>query len=158
GGQTAAVRTEPAATEEACPPTRDLFLLEGSDPADPGGAAGEAAARWQACQLCTHLMSCGVERASWTGQPVPRRLSETVAALDALAALPAPAFGSDSLARIVAHCEHALTDILKAPRSRLRREHRIVPLYRARDIDTRSWAWLARQPGRTTRERLGSKQ
>ena len=74
------------------------------------------------------------------------------------AVLPAPgAAPCDRLRAIVDHVAAALRHVLGQARQRIVRSHAVVPLHAARELDSVSVAWLARQNGRTVREKLAGK-
>lgn len=71
---------------------------------------------------------------------------------------PAPdAAPRDRLRAIVDHVAAALRQLLGQARQRVVRSHAMVPLHAARELDSVSIAWLARQGGRTVREKLAGK-
>ena len=94
-----------------------------------------AAAHWQACRLCTHLMASGTERDPWTGRVVPQRLSEALTGLSVAIDAGMPATPAEALVRIAEHCADALHDIVRQPRQRLQRQHELRPLHRVREVD-----------------------
>ena len=63
----------------------------------------------------------------------------------------------DRIYRIVSHTEEAVLAIMEHTRDKILREHAIVPIHAAREVDSSSVQWLSRQPGRTLREKLSGK-
>lgn len=63
----------------------------------------------------------------------------------------------DRLRAIVDHVAAALHHLFRHARQRIVRSHAVVPLHAARELDSVSVAWLARQSGRTVREKLAGK-
>ena len=131
------------------------------------GAAGEcgktmpdaAAAHWQACRLCTHLMASGTERDPWTGRVVPQRLSEALTGLSAAIDAGMPATPAEALVRIAEHCADHLHDVHRAAAApATATPARIASLHRVREVDATTMAWLSRQAGETIAEKLGRQQ
>jgi hypothetical protein len=63
----------------------------------------------------------------------------------------------DRFNRIIEHSDDALHSILKKPRDKILREHAMMPIYAAREVDSTSVQWLSRKSGRNLREKLASK-
>ncbi len=63
----------------------------------------------------------------------------------------------DRIYRIVSHTKEAALAIIKRTRDKILREHVMLPIYAAREVDSNSVQWLSRQPGRTLREKLSGK-
>lgn len=63
----------------------------------------------------------------------------------------------DRIYRIVIHVIEALQAIKENMRDKIIREHALMPIYAAREIDSISVQWLSRKPGRTLREKLSGK-
>jgi len=63
----------------------------------------------------------------------------------------------DYISRIINHSEDALKHIIQNPREKILREHAIIPIYSARELDSTSVQWLSRQSGRNLREKLAEK-
>lgn len=63
----------------------------------------------------------------------------------------------DRVYRIVSHIREAVLSIIKQPRDKIVREHAMVPIHAAREVDSKSVQWLSRQPGRTVRVKLAGK-
>lgn len=63
----------------------------------------------------------------------------------------------DRIYRIVSHSKEAVLAIMEHTRDKILREHAMLPIYAAREVDSNSVQWLSRQPGRTLREKLAGK-
>ena len=63
----------------------------------------------------------------------------------------------DRIFRIVEHTNQEILAIMRDSRDKILREHAMVPIYAAKEIDSKSIQWLSRQPGRTLREKLSGK-
>lgn len=63
----------------------------------------------------------------------------------------------DRLTRIVDHVHEAINKILKSPRDKILREHVMLPVYAAREIDSKTIQWLSLKSGRNLREKLSGK-
>ena len=63
----------------------------------------------------------------------------------------------DRIYRIVAHTKGAVLAIMEHTRDKILREHAMLPIHAAREVDSNSVQWLSRQPGRTLREKLSGK-
>lgn len=63
----------------------------------------------------------------------------------------------DRLFRILEHVNDALVSIIKNINNKTLREHALVPIYAAREVDSVSIQWLSKQTGRNLREKLAGK-
>lgn len=63
----------------------------------------------------------------------------------------------DRIYRIVSHTKEAVLAIIEHTRDKILREHAMLPIHAAREVDSSSIQWLSRQPGRTLREKLSGK-
>lgn len=63
----------------------------------------------------------------------------------------------DRIYRIVSHTNEAVLAIMEHTRDKILREHAMLPIHAAREVDSNSVQWLSRQPGRTLREKLSGK-
>lgn len=63
----------------------------------------------------------------------------------------------DRIYRIVSHTKEAVLAIMAHSRDKISREHAMLPIHAAREVDSISVQWLSRQPGRTLREKLSGK-
>ncbi|ENS5605430.1 DUF2357 domain-containing protein [Vibrio mimicus] len=63
----------------------------------------------------------------------------------------------DRIYRIVSHSKESVLAIMDHTRDKILREHAMLPIRAAREVDSNSVQWLSRQPGRTLREKLSGK-
>ena len=63
----------------------------------------------------------------------------------------------DRIYRILSHTKEAVLAIMEHTRDKILREHAMLPIHAAREVDSNSVQWLSRQPGRTLREKLSGK-
>ncbi|MCS6153602.1 DUF2357 domain-containing protein [Shewanella baltica] len=63
----------------------------------------------------------------------------------------------DRIYRIVSHSKESVLAIMEHTRDKILREHAMLPIHAAREVDSNSIQWLSRQPGRTLREKLSGK-
>lgn len=63
----------------------------------------------------------------------------------------------DRIYRIVSHSKESVLAIMEHTRDKIFREHAMLPIHAAREVDSKSVQWLSRQPGRTLREKLSGK-
>lgn len=63
----------------------------------------------------------------------------------------------DLVYRLVAHTKESLVAIMRQMRTKILREHLMLPINAAREVDSKSVQWLSRQPGRNLREKLSGK-
>ena len=63
----------------------------------------------------------------------------------------------DRLSRIIEHSKESVKSITNRPRQKVLREHRILPVYAVREVDSSSMHWLSRKSGRNIREKLAGK-
>ena len=63
----------------------------------------------------------------------------------------------DRVYRILEHTSAAVRHIIGHIRSKIVRDHALLPIYAAREMDMVSVQWLARKPGRNLREKLSGK-
>lgn len=117
------------------------------------GGPGSAQAR---AQLALRSWLSGLAQAdARTGSPLPQGWS---ALCRQAAAVPDPLVAPhDQLGAIIAHAGTALVRLLAQPRQRIERRHAVLPLHAARELDSKSIAWLGRQSGRSLREKLAGK-
>lgn len=91
-----------------------------------------------------------------SGEPLPQGLSDVTKAVRA-ARPPTSCGWMDLPGRIVEHVREALGHVLMEPRTRVLREHKMLPVHAARELDGACLEWLSRQCGRTVREKVGSR-
>lgn len=63
----------------------------------------------------------------------------------------------DRIYKIVSHSKESILTIIEHTRDKILREHAMLPIHAAREVDSNSVQWLSRQPGRTLREKLSGK-
>ena len=63
----------------------------------------------------------------------------------------------DRIYRIASHTRESVVAIIEQTRDKILREHAMLPVYAAREVDSNSIQWLSRQPGRTLREKLSGR-
>ncbi|MDD1956909.1 DUF2357 domain-containing protein [Pseudomonas sp. 8209] len=109
---------------------------------------------------------CLIEQRGWfdrlarfdprSGLPLMRGLS------DVCQVLLEPADNNDAgpcdlFARIVEHVRDALVHLVAQPRSRIVRDHQMVSIGSARELDSTCIDWISRQPGGNVREKLAGR-
>lgn len=119
------------------------------------GAGGAPGCRARAQVALRSWLGRLAEVDARTGLPLPQSWSalcrRTADIPDQQAAPP------DQPGAILTHVEGALRHLMAQPRQRIVRSHAMLPLHAARELDSRSIAWLGRQSGRTVREKLAGK-
>lgn len=63
----------------------------------------------------------------------------------------------DRIYRIVSHTKESILAIMEHTRDKILREHAMLPIHAAREVDSNSVQWLSRKPGRNLREKLSGK-
>ncbi len=127
----------------------DLYMQLGSN--DPDAVLAELLLRlrhWY-IRLC--------EFDPRTNQAVPRPLSMTLRQINASQKVPVLQDVQDRLTCIFDKCFDAIQTIIVHPREKIQREYDIIPVYRAREVDSTTVQWLSRQSGRNLREKLAGK-
>jgi hypothetical protein len=114
-----------------------------------------AALAWSLAEL-EDLLAATARVDPDTGAPTGRLLSQVLTDLRAGLAAESPTIPRDALVRTALHAAEPLEEVVAAPRTRLQRHHTLERPDRARTLDARSMAWLARQPGRDARSKLGA--
>ena len=66
-------------------------------------------------------------------------------------------FTQDRIYQIINHSNNAITAIMGHAREKILREHAMLPIHTAKEVDSKSVQWLGRLPGRTIREKLAGK-
>jgi len=66
-------------------------------------------------------------------------------------------YSEDRIHRIIAHSFEAIVSIMGHAREKIIREHAMLPIHAAMEVDIKSVQWLGRKPGRTIREKLAGK-
>ena len=152
-GQRKAVEEVP--DMEIPPPIQPFDRLEQIAVREKPKAAG---AWWIALQSAHHVIECAAERDMYTGESLPRPLSEVLKAVADATKTGTRPIPNDRLHRAAVLAFEPLRTILDHPRTRLLREHAQRPIHNIREMDTHCMAWLARLPGRTIREKLAGRQ
>ena len=152
-GQHAAV--DEVTDMEIPPPVQPFDQLEQIAAREKPTAAG---AWWIALQSAHHVIECAAERDMYTGESLPRPLSEVLKAVADATKTGTRPIPNDRLHRAAVLAFEPLRTILDHPRTRLLREREQRPIHNIREMDTHCMAWLARLPGRTIREKLAGKQ
>jgi len=91
-----------------------------------------------------------------TGAPMPVKVSQFVAGFARALHGDVPIVPRDALFRVAELASAPLEEVLDDPRHRLQRSHQTLRPERVRNVDARSMAWLARQPGHDIRQKLSS--
>lgn len=68
-----------------------------------------------------------------------------------------PGETKDRIYQIVSHTMEAVLAILQHTRNKILREHAMLPVHAAREVDSKSVQWLSRLPGRTLRDKIAGK-
>ena len=162
-------RNEPATHDgELSRPERRIFLRCDVSP-DPHpldqleeeAASSEpkaTAAWWVALQTARHVIETATDRDLHTGDSLPQPLSKVLSNIDQKTRSGVRPIPADHLHRTTCLTFDAVRSVLAQPRTRLLREHEQRPIYDLREMDAQCMAWLARQPGRSIREKLAGKQ
>lgn len=140
-----------ASAAPALPALDQLEALAAATEPDP------AAAWWIAHQVIEHCFSMVARTDPLTGAALPQSLADALADLDASVAVGRRPFPHDRLFAAARFAAEPFAQLLARHRQRIVRTHAQVPLYQLREIDNRAVAWLARQPGRTVREKLAGR-
>lgn len=140
-------RTTPAESP-TIPPFEELDALAAS------GTPSAAAAWWMTSQVVEHVFSTISRIDPRTGVPLPRPLTEILRDLRETTRAGSRPFPHDGLLHAAEFARASLEHLLDHHRHRIVRVHRQLPFHQLREIDHRSIAWLARQPGRNIREKL----
>ncbi|WP_063808200.1 cold shock domain-containing protein [Burkholderia cepacia] len=135
------------------PPHAPLDVLDAQAASDDPTAV---AAWWITHQTIEHLYSSIARRDPATGESLPRSIVDVLGALRRAASEGTRPFPHDRLLDTVRFVAKPLAVLLDKHRHRIARLHVQLPIHQAREFDSRSVAWLARQAGRTVREKLGA--
>jgi len=115
------------------------------------------AAWWITYQVSEHIFSMLSHGDPRTGEPLPRPLTEILRDVRRATAGGSRPFPRDRLLCAAEFTVDSLTHLLDRHRHRIVRVHEQLPFHQLREVDTRSMAWLARQPGRNIREKLSGR-
>lgn len=133
------------------PPFEDLDALAASDTPSAGSAW------WITYQAVEHVFSAIAHSDQRTGAPLPRPLTEILRDIRSITASGSRPFPHDCLLHVAEFVTDSLEHLLDRHRHRVVRSHEQLPFHQLREVDNRSMAWLARQPGRNIREKLSGR-
>lgn len=133
------------------PPFEDLEALAASD------TPSAASAWWITYQVTEHVFSTIAHTDPRTGVPLPRPLTEILSAIRSVTVSGSRPFPHDCLLYAAEFAADSLEYLLDRYRHRIVRSHEQLPFHQLREVDNRSMEWLARQPGRTIREKLSGR-
>jgi cold shock CspA family protein len=140
-----------AALPPPLPPFDDLDALAAAD------TPTVQSAWWITHQASEHVFSMVAHSDSRTGEPLPRSLTEILRDMRCATATGRRPFPRDRLLGAAEFAADSLEHLLERHRHRIVRVHEQLPFHQLREVDTRSMAWLARQPGRNIREKLSGR-
>lgn len=92
-----------------------------------------------------------------SGQPLPMGLSQLLQKISEIRSRKEHLIYADRLSRIAQHSSAAIQAIVNNTRQNITREHKMMPLHAVREMDTKSFQWISRKPGRNIREKLKGK-
>ncbi|WP_168210675.1 DUF2357 domain-containing protein [Persicimonas caeni] len=115
-------------------------------------------AHWITLQATEHLLASTSPRDPLTGRPRPVMLREVLRSIRQVLAGGARPLPYDVGQRALDLCLEAIGNILREPRTKIVRQHEMRPLHAVREMDEASMRWLARQPGRTAKEKLAGQR
>ena len=132
---------------------------------DPAGLEGLAAAEapspqgawWTSLQVTEHVLASVSHADPLTGEPLPQSLQELLVAMNGATAAGCRPFPRDPMFVAAEFAARPLAQLLEHHRTRIVRTHEQLPFHRLREVDNRSLTWLARQPGRSVREKLSGR-
>ncbi|MGQ9371733.1 DUF2357 domain-containing protein [Azospirillum sp. ST 5-10] len=136
------------------PPLPEFDELEALAASD---APTVAAAWWISHQVSEHVFSIVAHGDPRTGEPLPRPLTEILRDVRNATATGSRPFPRDRLLGAAEFTIDSMEHLLDRHRHRIVRVHEQLPFHQLREVDTRSMAWLARQPGRNIREKLSGR-
>lgn len=116
-----------------------------------------AAAWWISYQVAEHVFSMIARGDPRTDEPLPRALTEILGEIRGATATGIRPFPNDRLLGAADFTAESIEHLLDRHRHRIVRVHEQIPFHQLREVDTRSMAWLARQPGRNLREKLSGR-
>lgn len=140
-----------AALPPPLPPFEDLDGLAAA------ATPSVEAAWWITHQVSEHVFSTVAHGDPRTGEPLPGSLTAILRAIRGATATGSRPFPHDRLLSVAEFTADALAHLLDRHRHRTVRVHEQLPFHQLREVDTRSMAWLARQPGRNIREKLSGR-
>jgi cold shock CspA family protein len=133
------------------PPFDDLDALAATD------TPSVASAWWITHQVTEHVFSTITCSDPRSGEPLLRPLTEILRQIRVVTASGSRPFPRDRLLCAAEFAADALEHLLARHRHRIVRTHEQLPFHQLREVDNRSMAWLARQPGRNIREKLSGR-
>lgn len=133
------------------PPFEDLEALAAAD------TPSIASAWWITHQVSEHVFSAIVQSDPRTGASLPRPVTEILHDVRAVTVAGSRPFPHDCLLYAADFAAGSLGHLIDRHSHRIVRSHEQLPFHQLREVDTRSMAWLARQPGRNIREKLSGR-
>jgi len=155
-GKTTPRSEPPPVAGRVDPPPPEMPALDMLDTVAVAATPNPAGGWWISLQATEHVFGAVARRDPRTSAPVPQPLRELLFQLDDEARDAVHPVPVDALFQAVELCARPLAEIVDRHRTRVVREHARVPTHRLREVDAKSVAWLARQPGRTVREKMAS--
>ncbi len=150
-----AARDRAAPKTAALPPPIPQF--DELDALAASSAPTVEAAWWISHQVAEHVFATIAHRDPRTGDPLPRPLTEILREVRSATSKGSRPFPRDRLLVATEFTADSLEHLLDRHRHRTVRTHEQLPFHQLREVDTRSMAWLARQPGRNIREKLSGR-
>lgn len=150
-----APRADPRGDDGGVPPIASLELLEAAAAASHATPVG---AWWTSLQATEHVFAAPTQRDPRTGEPVAQSLRDFLLALDVELAGAQQPLPVDMLFQTIELAGGPLAHIVERHRTRIVRGHERIALHRVREMDAKSVSWIARQPGRTVREKLAGQK
>jgi len=111
-------------------------------------------AYWITLQSVEHIMSSIDHCDTHSGESLPQSMVDVFERFNQQILSEKRPVYSDRILQIIEFCLKPLEEILQKYKSSIVRKHIMRPVYDLREMDTKSMVWLARQPGRTVREKL----
>ena len=115
------------------------------------------AAWWISHQVPEHVFATIAHGDRRNDDPLPRPLTEILRDVRSATSKGSRPFPRDRLLVAAEFTADSLEHLLDRHRHRTVRIHEQLPFHQIREVDTRSMAWLARQPGRNIREKLSGR-
>ncbi|MBN9562199.1 MAG: DUF2357 domain-containing protein [Alphaproteobacteria bacterium] len=150
-----AARDRAAPKTAALPPPIPQF--DELDALAASSAPTVEAAWWISHQVAEHVFAMIAHGDPRTGAPLPRPLTEILRDVRIATSKGSRPFPRDRLLVAAEFTADSLEHLLDRHRHRTVRTHEQLPFHQLREVDTRSMAWLARQPGRNIREKLSGR-
>ena len=135
----------------------DLPAFEELEALAASEAPNLAGAWWITHQVTEHVFSDIGKVDPRTGVPLSKPLTEILDAIRQATATGCRPFPHDQLLAAAQFAAKPLEKLLDQYRHRIVRVHEQLPFHQIREVDTRSMAWLTRQPGRNVREKLSGR-